>query len=349
MLTIDGAAGEGGGQILRSSLALSMLTGKPFRAENIRAGRAKPGLMRQHLTAVLAATRVSSAAVEGAEIGSKTLTFQPNQPHGGDYVFQIGTAGSTTLVLQTILLPLLLADRSSRVVLEGGTHNPHAPPFDFLAAAYLPLINRMGPHVTAACERPGFFPAGGGRIVIDIEPAKRLEGFALLERGEMKTRRAVAAVAGGVPDHVAERELRTIEKTLGWSGSELNLRRVDGRGPGNVVTLTLEFEHVCEVFTGFGEVSRAAEAVATIAVDQCRRYLKRTAPVGEFLTDQLLLPLAVAGRGEFASTGLSPHATTHIELIQRFLEIDVATKRMERGETHVTIGQQATDGSRIPQ
>lgn len=344
MLTIDGAAGEGGGQILRSSLALSMLTGKPFRAENIRAGRAKPGLMRQHLTAVQAAARISSAAVEGDAIGSQTLTFQPNQSYGGDYVFQIGTAGSTTLVLQTILLPLLLADRSSRVVLEGGTHNPHAPPFDFLAAAYLPLINRMGPRVAATMERPGFFPAGGGRIVIDIEPAKKLEGFALLERGELKSRRAVAAVSGGVPDHVAERELRVVESTLGWTGGELQLRRIEGRGPGNVLTLTLEYEHICEVFTGFGEVSRAAEAVATTAVDQCRRYLKRAAPVGEFLTDQLLLPLAVAGYGEFGSTGLSRHATTHIDLIQRFLEIEVAAKRTERGETHVEIGASGNRG-----
>ena len=146
LLKIDGSFGEGGGQILRSSLTLSIVTGTPFRIENIRAKRKKPGLMRQHLTAVRAAAEISRANVTGDEIGSTELTLAPGNVVGDDYAFSVGTAGSTTLVLQTILLPLALARKPSRIVIEGGTHNPLAPPFDFLEHAYVPLLNRMSGH-----------------------------------------------------------------------------------------------------------------------------------------------------------------------------------------------------------
>jgi RNA 3'-terminal phosphate cyclase (ATP) len=168
MLTIDGSRGEGGGQVLRSSLALSLASGTPFRIERIRAGRARPGLMRQHLTALEAAAAVGQATVEGAAIGSREVVFRPGRVRAGEYRFAVGTAGSTTLVLQTVLLPLLLADAPSRLTLEGGTHNPYAPPFDFLAAAFLPLLRRMGARVEARLERAGFYPAGGGRLTVEI-------------------------------------------------------------------------------------------------------------------------------------------------------------------------------------
>lgn len=338
MLTIDGSKGEGGGQILRSSLALSMVTGKPVRIEKIRAGRKKPGLMRQHLTAVQAAARICKAEFVGAGLGATELTFHPGTVIAGDYTFSIGTAGSTTLVLQTVLLPLLLADGPSRLTLEGGTHNPFAPPFDFLAEAYLPLVNRMGPRVTATLERPGFYPAGGGRFVVEITPSARLTGFSLLERGELRGRRASARIAN-LPDNVARRELRVVREGLDWAEDELEVRGVSGSaGPGNVLLLSLAYEHVTEVFTGFGEVGRPAEVVASEAVDACRRYLASTAPAGEYLTDQLLLPLAIAGNGEFRSTGLSRHAQTHAELIQLFLETPIRTERCDRGDVLVTIG-----------
>src|SRR5512138_2046230 len=163
MITIDGSQGEGGGQILRSALALSLVTGKPFRIENIRARRQKPGLMRQHLTAVNAAVEIGAAHVSGNTVGSSELTFAPTALRSGEYHFVVGTAGSCTLVLQTVLPALIIAEGSSEIRLEGGTHNPAAPPFDFLAGAFLPLLNRMGPDVRAALERPGFYPAGGGR------------------------------------------------------------------------------------------------------------------------------------------------------------------------------------------
>ena len=171
MITIDGSEGEGGGQVVRSALALSLATGQPFSIDNIRARRPKPGLMRQHLTAVEAACRISGATCDGAAVGSSRLTFTPGKAMAGSYSFAIGTAGSTGLVLQTLLPALMSADAPSTLVIEGGTHNPHAPPFDFIAQTYLPLIGHFGPRVTAKLERHGFYPAGGGRITVDIKPA----------------------------------------------------------------------------------------------------------------------------------------------------------------------------------
>ncbi|HKQ50436.1 MAG TPA: RNA 3'-terminal phosphate cyclase [Phycisphaerae bacterium] len=338
MLTIDGSYGEGGGQILRSSLALSMVTGTPFRIEKIRANREKPGLMRQHLTAVNAATKVCDAQVDGAAIGSQALSFTPGKVRGGDFAFSIGTAGSTTLVLQTVLLPLLLADEPSRLTLEGGTHNPFAPPFDFLAKAYLPLVNRMGPTVRASLERPGFYPAGGGRITIEIAPAKRLNGFDLLERGELRDRKA-RAIVSNLPRHIAERETKVFAKRLNWPTDQIEAVEVAGSpGPGNIVTIELAFEHVGEVFTGFGEVGRPAEAVAMLAVQQYQRYIKSSAPAGEYLTDQLMLPFAIAGNGSFRSIGLSRHSQTHLELIQSFLGPNSVKTEKSDDSTHLRFG-----------
>jgi len=195
MIVIDGAQGEGGGQILRSALALSLVTGKPFRIRNIRARRKKPGLMRQHLTAVNAAVEVGAARVAGNAIGSTELTFEPAALCSGSYRFAVGTAGSCTLVLQTVLPALILADGPSELLLEGGTHNPAAPPFDFLAGAFLPLLSRMGPRVAAALERPGFYPAGGGRMRVRVTPAKRLLPLHLTERGAIVARALLARIA----------------------------------------------------------------------------------------------------------------------------------------------------------
>ncbi|MFN7134491.1 MAG: RNA 3'-terminal phosphate cyclase, partial [Myxococcales bacterium] len=188
MLTIDGSMGEGGGQIIRTSLACALITGKSFRITKIRARRAKPGLMRQHLTAVRAAAEIGDAEVTGAEVGSSELTFRPGKLRAGDYHFAIGTAGSTTLVLQTVLPALLMASGPSSVVLEGGTHNPMAPTYDFLERCFLPLVERLGPRVSTRLERPGFYPAGGGRWSVQLAPAP-LKGFELLERGELRARR----------------------------------------------------------------------------------------------------------------------------------------------------------------
>jgi RNA 3'-terminal phosphate cyclase (ATP) len=328
---IDGSQGEGGGQILRTSLALSMITGTPVRIDKIRARRARPGLMRQHLTSVLAAARVSGAHVQGAEVGSREITFTPSGIQAGVYHFAIGTAGSTTLILQTVLPALLLASGPSHLTLEGGTHNPMAPPFEFLERVFLPLVRRMGAQVEITLERAGFYPAGGGRLEAVIHPAA-LSPLDLLERGEIRSRRGTVLLAN-LPEHIAERELRHLAQQTSWPEGALEVRRVESAGPGNAVLLELESDGITEVFTSIGEVGVAAEKVADRAVQEMRAYLAAGVPVGEHLADQLLLLLALAGGGSFRTLPLSLHARTQIELIPRFLDVRIEVE--EEGDNRL--------------
>src|SRR5215210_9105276 len=249
MLTIDGSTGEGGGQIIRTSLALSLVTGKPFRVERVRANREKPGLRQQHLTAVRAAAEIGSADVEGAAVGAREFTFIPGSVTPGDYVFNIGTAGSATLVLQAILPPLMIAARSSTVKLEGGTYNVHAPPYDFLEKTFLPLVNRMGAQVLIELERYGFYPPGGGRFAVLIEPAAKTQRLDLLERGGIRAERARSLVVN-LPPSIAERELAVIKERMGWSNEQLLVETSDNAiSRGNVVMIEIESAHLTEVFT----------------------------------------------------------------------------------------------------
>lgn len=337
MIRIDGSKGEGGGQILRSALALSMVTGRPFQIEQIRAGRPKPGLMRQHLTAVLAAQRICEAEVGGAEIGSSALTFTPRGVRAGDYAFAVGTAGSCTLVLQTVLPALLCAGAPSVVTLEGGTHNPYAPPFDFLERAFLPLLGRLGARVAARLERAGFYPAGGGRMVVEIGAAAALQPFELRERGAIRRRRARALVAR-LPAAIGERELASLRDLLTLEESECGVEAVrDSLGPGNVLMLELEGDAVTEVITGFGERDVPADRVARNVADEARAYLAADVPVGRHLADQLLIPLALAGGGGFRTLPLTRHAETNMEIIGRFLPVRFETKAGEGRSVDVNV------------
>ncbi len=331
---LDGSRGEGGGQILRTALSLSLATGRRLRIERIRAGRKKPGLLRQHLTAVQAAARVGGAKVEGAELGSMALSFAPSGIYAGTYAFAVGTAGSTTLVLQTILPALLLAGGPSTVSIEGGTHNPFAPPFDFIDRAFLPLVRRMGPNVTARLERHGFFPAGGGRISVAIEPAPFLR-LDIGLRGEIRARRA-RAIVSNLPLRIARTEVDRIRERLSWTEADLEAEEVESPGPGNAAMVEIESEGVTELFTAFGERGLPAEAVADRASDQARRYLASSAAAGEYLTDQVLLPMALAGGGSFTSTGLSPHASTNMDVIRAFLDVEFSTDE-EDGAVRVDV------------
>lgn len=343
-ISIDGAQGEGGGQVLRSSLALSLVTGRAFEIVNIRAGRKKPGLLRQHLTAVTAAARVGGAEVEGAEPRSTSLRFRPGAVGPIDAEFAVGTAGSTTLVLQTVLPALLTASGPSKIRLEGGTHNPFAPPFDFLEKTFLPLIARMGPKVTATLERPGFFPAGGGRFTVAIEPSEALKRIDLLERGGIHRRCAVARVAGGVPRRVAEREVRDIARRLSMKPADCHIEEVtDSLGPGNIVTIELESDAVTEVFTGFGERGVPAETVARSAMRRARKYIASDAPVGEYLADQLLLPMAIAGGGSFRTLPPTRHTLTNADVIRTFLDVDIDIRKETREAWRVTIESTGDD------
>jgi RNA 3'-terminal phosphate cyclase (ATP) len=327
MLTIDGSEGEGGGQILRTSLALALVTRTPVRLINIRKRRSKPGLLRQHLTAVRAAAQIGAADVTGAELLSTEVTFRPTAILPGEHTFAIGTAGSTTLVLQTVLPALLLASGPSRLVLEGGTHNPLAPPFEHLAHAFLPLVERQGPRARATLEIAGFYPAGGGRLVCDVTPAASLAPLHLLERGDVRRITGIATVAN-LPASIGVREAAAAREILG--GDERAFRPEilrDAPGPGNVMTVTVESEHVTEVFTAFGERAVRAEIVGERAAKEAKAYLDANVPVGEHLADQLLLPLALAGRGSFRTVAPSTHTTTHADLLRKILG---ATIRIDR-------------------
>lgn len=333
MIELDGAAGEGGGQILRSALALSMITGQPFRITNIRANRSKPGLMRQHLVAVQAAQQVSNAAVMGAQVGAMELVFVPGPVAAGDYEFAIGTAGSCTLVLQTVALALLHANAPSTVRISGGTHNAMAPPVQFLQRAYLPLLARMGAEIDVALLRYGFYPAGGGIVTGSIQPCTRLTPIDCIERGAPVDAYAEAFVAS-VPSRVATRELARAGSALGWEPHQLHQCSLPGeQGPGNALLLTLAYERQTEVFASFGARGVPAETVADQAVAEARSYIESGAAVGEHLADQLMLPLALAGSGRFTVSTVSEHALTNAGVIERFLPVSI---RFEPGERRST-------------
>jgi len=336
-LNLDGSAGEGGGQILRSALGLSLVTGTPFTIDRIRAGREKPGLLRQHLTAVQAAAEIGKAQVSGAAIGSRVLTFRPGAVSPGAYSFSVGTAGSATLVLQTVLPALLTASGPSTLSLEGGTHNAWAPPFDFLEKAFLPLLARMGARVSVKLERRGFYPAGGGRFTAAIEPTSRLERLDLVERGKIRAQRGSAIVARLSPG-IAQRELKVLERALSMDRTRLKVvEDRDSAGPGNVVQVEVESEHVTELFTGFGEKRVSAEAVAEKLAKEVREYLEADVPVGEYLADQLLIPLALAGAGSFVTSPLSPHSTTNIGVIEQFLSRKFQVDKSSETRHRVTV------------
>jgi RNA 3'-terminal phosphate cyclase (ATP) len=319
LLTLDGSQGEGGGQILRTSLGLSLVTGQPFMMNRIRAGRQRPGLQRQHLAAVQAAAAVGKADVSGAEIGSRTLCFRPGTVTPGSYTFAVGSAGSATLVLQTVLPALITASGRTTLTLEGGTHNAWAPPYDFLEKAFLPLLARMGARVTAKLERRGFYPAGGGRIAVGIQPVARLEPLHLRERGRIVATRSTAVVSRLTPE-IGRRELKVLERLLSIEPNRLKVEEDrTSPGPGNAVTVEVESEHVTELFTGFGKKGLSAESVAQGLAKEVRVYLESEAPVGEHLADQLLIPLALAGGGSFVGSPLSSHSTTNMEVIGTFL------------------------------
>jgi RNA 3'-terminal phosphate cyclase (ATP) len=293
---------------------LSLITQKPFRIANIRANRAKPGLRRQHLTAVRAAARIGGAEVDGASLNSTELTFRPGRTRAGEYTFDVGSAGSTTLVFQTVLPALLLADGPSVLRFVGGTHNHGGPPWDFLNQVFLPAIRRMGAKVTATLERHGFAPGGGGEWTARIQPS-RLHGIELHERGPLR-RRSVRALVSNLPISIAEREINTIAETLPWPASA---EVVDALGPGNIVMISAEYANVAELATGFGQRGVPAEIVAKTAVDCWQSYERTEAPVGEHLADQLLLPMAIAGSGSFSTIDPTLHTITNAEVIAKFL------------------------------
>jgi RNA 3'-terminal phosphate cyclase (ATP) len=338
MISVDGSEGEGGGQMVRNSCALSLVTGEPFRIANIRAKRPKPGLMRQHVTAIEAACVISGAECSGLAVGSSELSFRPGTVAPGEYHFAVGTAGSTGLVLQTVLMPLVLASAPSRLVLEGGTHNMLAPPFDFIERAFLPIINRMGPQVSARLVRHGFYPRGGGRIEVDITPAP-LQPLTCTTRGP-RTGEAAQVVFSGLPFAIAERMLARARRDLpDWPDSAFAVRQLPAeQGPGIILMLEARHSEVTELVSGFGQLGVPGERLARTSAARMNGYLEASAFAGPYLADQLILPFVLAGGGAFSTVKPSQHLLTAIDIAQRFTGRRMAIEQAPGGEHRVTFG-----------
>jgi RNA 3'-terminal phosphate cyclase (ATP) len=287
--------------------------------------------MRQHVTAVEAACAISGAEAEGLAVGARELVFRPGATRPGEYAFAVGTAGSAALVLQTVLAPLALASGPSRLVLEGGTHNPQAPPFDFLLRVFLPALARMGPKVEARLVRHGFYPRGGGRIEVDIAPAP-LRPAEFMERGAL---RGVSArtVFAAIPFGVAERIMTAARgKLADWPEDAFAYRQLPvDEGPGVALLLEAEFDHACEIVTGFGQFGVRAETLGEKAAGRMAGFLAGAAYAGPYLADQLILPMALAGGGAFTTVKPGDHLLTAAKIAEKFTGRRLRAERADGG------------------
>lgn len=330
---IDGSLGEGGGQILRSSLSLSAITGTPFRLINIRAGRKKPGLMRQHLTCVRAAAEICDAKTAGAEIGSTDLSFSPGAIRSSGAAFAVGTAGSVHLVFQTVLPILAHAPGASEITIAGGTHVIQAPCFEYIDEVFLPALRQLGLRAEVELERAGFFPAGGGIIRATVAPSSFSPFFFDGKRGNDVELSAEIASTVEIPDTVEKKEIRRVVSVLGLDRDQIWTRTInDSISPGNAVILRAAGPGVFPgaLTAAYAERGKPADRVAREAVWTMQRFLNSSAPVDEFLADQLLLPLALAGGGGYTTNALTPHFHSNVETIRSFLPVKITTEQIDR-------------------
>lgn len=332
MIEIDGSEGEGGGQILRSALALSILTQRPFKLVNIRANRSKPGLQPQHLMCVRAAGTISGATYKGGSVGSSVLYFEPKQPKSGNYTFSIGTAGATALVLHTVYLPLALrGDKPSEVTITGGTHNQHAPCYHFLETTWAAYMARLGIKVEVEMKRPGFYPRGGGEIRAVVHPCSRVTGLSLLTCPELTTAGGFSAFAG-LPESVGKRQARRLSVRLKSEGVESHIPTEEWQAanPGSVAAVIFRQAPVPPLFFGLGERGKPSESVADDAADEAIAFRDAKCPVDPHSADQLLLPLAFSDEAsEYRTSEVTRHLTTNIETVRKFVD---RTIQVERGD-----------------
>lgn len=323
MIEIDGSEGEGGGQILRSALALSILTRRPFKLVNIRAIRSKPGLQPQHLMCVRAAAAISGATYKGGSVGSSVLYFEPRDAKAGTYTFTIGTAGATSLVLHTVYLPLALrGDRPSEVTITGGTHNIRAPCYHFLETTWAAYMTRLGIRVELEMIRPGFYPRGGGEIRAVVHPCSRVNGISLLTCPELITAGGFSAYAG-LPETVGNRQARRLSVRLKSEGVEphVPVEEWEAANPGSVAAVIFRQAPVPALFFGLGERGKSAERVADGAADEAIAFRDAKAPVDPHSADQLLLPLAFSDdASEYRASEITRHTTTNVETVRKFVD-----------------------------
>lgn len=321
MIHIDGSQGEGGGQVLRSALSLAVITGKKVRIDGIRARRPKPGLMAQHLQAVQSAAAISKAQVDGAKLGSTTLTFEPQGLFSGTFHFEIGTAGSTSLVLQTILIPLSLIGGHSRVTIRGGTHVPWSPSFHYLQRHWQPMMRRIGFDFDLELEKAGFYPRGGGEIRCRVRPAGRLDSLTLVDRGACRRITGISAVAL-LDERIAERQRAQVIKRLGGEALPIliEIRKLAAGSPGTMLLLEAEFEAARWCACSLGARGKPAERVADEAIEAFLAFRATNAAVDSFLADQLILPLALShGTSELRGDRISQHLITNADVVRAFL------------------------------
>ncbi len=339
-VTIDGSHGEGGGQILRTSLTLSILTGRPLIIEKIRAGRSKPGLQPQHLASVKAAAALSRADLEGAAVGSTLLGFIPRTPAvPGSYHFDIGTAGAATLVAQTVMIPLALADAPSDVTITGGTHVPFALMVDYLEYVYAEVLADHGPAIAVDAPSAGFFPRGGGSLRLAIEPSRLNRPVTLVERGALQTVTA-HVITSGLPPDVARRGEAALRERLQGLPIEvaINSREVSSPGPGAAVFLMA----ICETGrAGFSATSvrgKPVEAVGGEACEDLLAWFRSGAACEEHLADQLVLPMALTpGLSQWTTSRVTEHLRTMLWLLPQFLGVEVSLTENTDGSGTVTV------------
>ena len=361
MLTIDGAYGEGGGQILRTTLTLAAMLNRPVRIKNIRANRKNPGLAAQHLTAVRAAAAVCQADLSGDQLKSTELIFKPRtSPTPGVYRFDVteartgGSAGAATLVFQTIFLPLALAPGASQVTIRGGTHVPWSPPFHYLRDVYLPLVAGLGLQAEVTLSAWGWYPAGNGEIKADIPgrpPESKLQfgppiaAILRSERGALKQVKGLA-VASSLPAHIAQRIRNRAVNVLTQHGLraaiEPHLARSDSPGAG--IFLTAEYEFSRAGFAALGEKGKPSERVADEAVNALLAFHQSQAVLDAHLADQLILPVALSGQPvALRVERLTPHALTNLWVVEQFLG-PVAQVEPERNIIRFKNGELPTEG-----
>ena len=339
-VTVDGSYGEGGGQILRTSLSLSALTGRPMEIVRLRAGRSRPGLQPQHLASVRAAAGLCAAELEGAEIGSQRLRFEPQAPPApGAYHFAIGTAGAAALVLQTVLLPLALAAGPARVTVTGGTHVSHAPTVDYLERVYLPILARHGLGASVQSPRAGFFPKGGGVVQAEIAGGAALQPVTLTERGALLGLTALI-VTSGLPPTVAERGIAAVRQELDRLSVDLavQVREASSTGPGAAVLLVADCEGGLAGFSALGERGKRMEDVAGDACRAFQAWRETGVACEEHLADQLVLPMALTpGESRWTTSQVTEHLRTVLRLVPQFLPVEASLAENADGSGLVTL------------
>ncbi len=344
VVTIDGSYGEGGGQILRTALALSAILGRPVELVNIRAGRKKPGLQPQHLAGVRAIAEIVGAEVHGAELGSSLLHFIPGPITGGSYRCDVGTAGAVSLVFQTILAPLAFAKTPSVLTITGGTHVPWSPPAPYVSEIFLPMVAGMGLIASWQVQRAGFYPRGGGEVRAAVQPLTRLNSLDLSDRGKLLAIRGVSAVAG-LPRRIAERQEARIRRRLADTGCEVavEIAELDAACPGDSLFLWAECERSRAGFGALGERGKPAERVADEVSDELLHFLAGGAATDPHLADQLVILMALAsGRSVLSTAQVSQHLLTNLWTIQQFLPVVMSSEGRIGEPGRVTI-----DGSGI--